>query len=98
VVARATRRTERGAETRGLALNADAGFEANEIADVGDEFVSDLFVALDRDGDRNILRLRRGARRGDDDLALARRPIVAVIVLRKGRYGGRGERKAQRAA
>ena len=98
VVTRAAGRAERGAEACGLALDADAGFETDEVADVGDHLVGDLLVALDRHSDRNVLGLHRRARRGDDDLVLAGNPIVAVIVLRKGRGSGGGERKAQRGA
>ena len=98
VVPGAAGRAERGAEARGLALDANARFEADEVADVGDHLVGDLLVGLDGDRRGNLLGPGRDACRGDDDLRLAREPIFAVIVLRKGRLRERGERKAQRAA
>src|SRR3546814_11505361 len=97
-VAGAPRRAERGAEARGLALDADAGFEAHEVADIGDEFVGDLLVALDADGDGQVFGPHRGARRGDNDLILAREPIFAVLILRECRPGGRGAGADERAA
>src|SRR3546814_20327040 len=82
VVAGAPGRAQGGAEARGLALDADAGFEAEEVADVGDELVGDLLVALDADRDRQVFGPHRGARRGNAQLVLSRPPIFAVIVLR----------------
>ena len=46
VVARAAGRAERRVEARGLVLNADAGLEANEVADIGYQDEKDL--SLDR--------------------------------------------------
>src|SRR3546814_16041857 len=96
-VAGAPRRAERGAEARGLALDADAGFEAHEVADIGDEVVGDLLVALDADGDGQVFGTHRGARRGDNDLILARETIFALIILRVCRRRGHGTRKAPSA-
>ena len=72
--------------------------EADEVADVGDEFVGHLLVGLDGDGGRNILRLRRDARCSDDDMMLAREPIGAVIVLRDRGRRRDGERETERRA
>ena len=89
LIPRAARRTLRRTEAGGRTPDADPRFEADQILDVGRQFIRHLIGVLDRDSHRSILHLDRYAGCSDDDITLLRRVFLAHRLSQRCHRGQR---------